>query len=63
MKTIKDYQKYFNLLDEELDDFVRFLEDSNKMVFDSKNNTKTHILKLPNGELMPYTFIGNDIYY
>lgn len=45
MKTIKDYQKYFHLLDEELDDFAKFLEDPNDMEFNSKNSTKTHIIK------------------
>ena len=63
MTTIKDYQKYFNLLDEELDDFAKFLEDPNNMVFNSNNSTKTHIFKLPNGELMPHIFRGNGIYY
>lgn len=63
MTTIKDYQKYFNLLDEELDDFAKFLEDSNNMVFNSNNSTKTHIFKLPNGELMPSTLKGGNTYY
>lgn len=59
MKTVKEYQKQFGLLDEELELFQNFLDNENETSFTIPHSPNKIITKSKNGTLS--TFVINFI--